>query len=79
MDTIIDMSQENIKKITKFSLRQSTLLVLVFVAYGCFGYFCLLAYIDYQKEMTGLNQFLTPVRELPLPAITVCSHLQKCQ
>ena len=67
------MSQSNMKKITKFSLRQSTQLVLVFVAYGWFGYFCLLAYIDYQKEMTGLNQFLTPVRELPLPTITVCS------
>ena len=61
------------KKVTKFSLRKSTQRVLVLVAYGWFGYFCLLAYVDYQKEMTGLNQFLTPVRELPLPAITVCS------
>ena len=67
------MSQGNMKKVTKFSLRKSTQMVLVFVAYGWFGYFCLLAYIDYQKEMTGLNQFLTPVRELPLPSITVCS------
>ena len=61
------------KKVTKFSLRKSTQMVLVFVAYGWFGYFCLLAYIDYKKEITGLNQFLTPVRELPLPTITVCS------
>ena len=48
-------------------------MILVFVAYGWFAYFCLTAYIDYQKEITGLNQFLTPVNELPLPAITVCS------
>ena len=48
-------------------------MILVFVAYGWFAYFCLIAYIDYQKEITGLNQFLTPVNELPLPAITVCS------
>ena len=61
------------KKVTRLSLRKSTQMVLVFVAYGWFGYFCLLAYIDYKKEMTGLNQFLTPVRELPLPSITVCS------
>ena len=67
------MSQGNMKNVTKFSLRKSTQRVLVFVAYGWFGYFCLLAYIDYKKEMTGLNQFLTPVRELPLPSITVCS------
>ena len=73
MDTIVDMSQGNMKKVTKFSLRKSTQMVLVFVAYGWFGYFCLLAYIDYKKEITGLNQFLTPVRELPLPTITVCS------
>ena len=73
MDTIVGMSQGNMKKVTKFNLRKSTQMVLVFVAYGWFGYFCLLAYIDYQKEMTGLNQFLTPVRELPLPTITVCS------
>ena len=73
MDNNVDMSQGNMKNVTKFSLRKSTQMVLVFVAYGWFGYFCLLAYVDYQKEMTGLNQFLTPVRELPLPAITVCS------
>ena len=67
------MSQGNMKKVAKFSFRKSTQRVLVFVAYGWFGYFCLLAYIDYRKEITGLNQFLTPVRELPLPTITVCS------
>ena len=67
------MSEGNMKKASKFSLRKFTQKVLVFVAYGWFGYFCLLAYIDYKKEITGLNQFLTPVRELPLPTITVCS------
>ena len=61
------------KNVNKFSLRKSTQMVLVFVAYGWFGYFCLLAYVDYKKEITGLNQFLTPVRELPLPAVTLCS------
>ena len=73
MNFIIDICQSNVKKITKISLREFTQMVLVFLAYGCFGYFCIQGYIDYQKEMTGLNQFLTPVRELPLPAITVCS------
>jgi hypothetical protein len=62
------------KKITKISLRELTQMVLVFLAYGCFSYFCIQGYIDYQKEITGLNQFLTPVNELPLPAITVCSR-----
>ena len=61
------------KKMTKISLREYTQMILVFLAYGCFGYFCIHGYIDYQKEITGLNQFLTPVNELPLPAITVCS------
>ena len=61
------------KKRMKINLRESTQMILVFVAYGWFAYFCLIAYIDYQKEITGLNQFLTPVNELPLPVITVCS------
>ena len=61
------------KKIIKISVREFTQMVLVFLAYGCFGYFCIQGYIDYQKEMTGLNQFLTPVRELSLPTITMCS------
>ena len=73
MNFIIDICQSNVKKITKISLREFTQMVLVFLAYGCFGYFCIQGYIDYQKEMTGLNQFLTPVRELSLPTITVCS------
>ena len=71
MDPIIDNS--NMKKRMKINVRESTQMILVFVAYGWFAYFCLIAYIDYQKEITGLNQFLTPVNELPLPAITVCS------
>ena len=71
MDPTIDKS--NMKKKMKINLRESTQMIFVFVAYGWFAYFCLIAYIDYQKEITGLNQFLTPVNELPLPAITVCS------
>ena len=74
MNFIIDICQSNLKKITKISLREFTQMVLVFLAYGCFGYFCIQGYIDYRKEMTGLNQFFTPVRELPLPTITVCSN-----
>ena len=73
MNFIIDICHSNMKKITNISLRELTQMVLVFLAYGCFGYFCIQGYIDYQKEITGLNQFLTPVNELPLPAITVCS------
>ena len=71
MDPTIDES--NMKKRMKINLRESTQMILVFVAYGWFAYFCIVAYIDYQKEITGLNQFLTPVNELPLPVITVCS------
>ena len=61
------------KKITKLSPREYAQMFLVFMAYGWFGYFCLKTYIDYQKGMTGIDQFLTPVKELPLPTITVCS------
>ena len=71
MDLTIDKS--NMKKKMNINLRESTQMILIFLAYGWFAYFCFQAYIDYRKEITGLNQFLTPVNELPLPAITVCS------
>ena len=61
MDPIIDKS--NMKKRMKINLRESTQMILVFVAYGWFAYFCLIAYIDYQKEITGLNQFHYLARE----------------
>ena len=49
-------------------------MLMIFVIYGLFGYFCIKSFFEYQEEMTGLNQFFTPVEDLPLPVITFCSQ-----
>ena len=47
---------------------------MISLAYLMFGYFSLHAFKEYQKEITGINQWLDQVQELPLPTITVCSQ-----
>ena len=67
-------SQSNLKKMTKINLKDTIIFLLVGIAYGMFAYFSLHAFFEYRQELTGLNQWLEPVRELPLPTITVCSQ-----
>ena len=56
------------------SVRETIVFLLISFAYGIFAYFSLNAFFEYRKELTGINQWLEPVRELPLPTITVCSQ-----
>ena len=67
-------SQSNLKKMTKINLKDTIIFLLIGMAYGMFAYFSLHAFFEYRQELTGLNQWLEPVRELPLPTITVCSQ-----
>ena len=67
-------SQSNLKKMTKINLKDIIIFLLIGIAYGMFGYFSLHAFFEYRQELTGLNQWLEPVSELPLPTITVCSQ-----
>ena len=46
---------------------------MVFIVYGWFFYFSWISYSEFQNEMTGMSQFITPANDLPLPTITVCS------
>lgn len=69
-------SQKNMKTLTKFSLLEkfgeNAIMLLIMAFYGLFAYFAIHIFSAYQAELTGLNQFLSPVSELPLPTITVC-------
>ena len=67
-------SQSNLKKMTKINLKDTIIFLLIGIAYGMFAYFSLHAFVEYRQELTGLNQWLEPVRELPMPTITVCSQ-----
>ena len=62
------------KKMINCSVRETIIFILISFAYGIFAYFSLNAFLEYRKELTGINQWLEPVRELPLPTITVCSQ-----
>ena len=62
------------KKITKVGFIQLTKLIFISVAYVCFTIHSFVAILDFKEEKTGLNQFLHPVKELPMPSITVCSQ-----
>ena len=66
-------SQSKWKKMTNI-MRDTIIMLLIGIAYGMFAYFSLHAFFEYRQELTGLNQWLEPVRELPLPTITVCSQ-----
>ena len=67
-------SQSNLKKMTKINLKDTIIFLLIGIAYGMFAYFSLHAFSEYRQELTGLNQWLEPVKELSLPTITVCSQ-----
>ena len=58
----------------KINLRKTIIWIMISLAYLMFGYFSLHAFKEYQKELTGINQWLEQVQELPLPTITVCSQ-----
>ena len=62
------------KKMINISVRETIIFLLILFAYGIFAYFSLNAFLEYKKELTGINQWLEPVRELPLPTITVCAE-----
>ena len=62
------------KKMIKINLRKTIMWIMISLAYLMFGYFSLHAFKEYQKELTGINQWLEQVQELPLPTITVCSQ-----
>ena len=62
------------KKMIKISMRETITLILISFAYGMFAFFSLNAFFQYRQELTGLNQRLEPVGELPMPTITVCSQ-----
>ena len=49
-------------------------LAMISLAYGVFCYFSIQSFHDFQEQRTGINQFWTPVEELPLPTITICSQ-----
>ena len=60
--------------VMKINMGKISQILMIFTAYGGFGYFAIQAFIEYQAEMTGLNNFFTPVPDLPLPSITFCSQ-----
>ena len=67
--------RQNDKRIvTKVNFTEGLKLIFVIVAHVWFAYFSFLAFLQFQEEKTGLNQVLTPVTELPLPWITICSQ-----
>ena len=47
-------------------------LTIICCAYGLFCYFSIQSFFDFQEQRTGINQFWTPMDELPLPTITIC-------
>lgn len=66
-------SQSKLKKMTNI-MRDTIIMLLIGVAYVLFAYMSINAFIEYKEELTGLNQVLASVKELPMPVITVCSQ-----
>ena len=66
-------SQSKLKKMTNI-IRDTIIILLIGVAYGLFAYMSISAFSEYKEELTGFNQMLVPVKELPMPTITVCSQ-----
>ena len=66
-------SQSKSKKMTNI-MRDTVIILLIGVAYGLFAYMSISAFSEYKEELTGFNQMLVPVKELPMPTITVCSQ-----
>ena len=74
MNLLRPKSLKDKKQITNVCLIQITKCIFKLGAYVWFAFFSLCAFLDFQEEKTGLNQFLKPVKALPLPSITVCSQ-----
>ena len=55
-----------------FGLVKIVQLVLTCTVLGAFSYFSFFAFQDFQQEKTAINEYWTSVKELPLPAITIC-------
>ena len=66
-------SQSKLKKMTNI-MRDTIIMLLIGVAYVLFAYMSINAFIEYKEELTGFNQALASVKELPMPTITVCSQ-----
>ena len=74
MNLLRPKSLKDKKQITNVFFIQITKYIFIFGAYVWFAFFSLFAFLDFQEEKTGLNQFLKPVKALPLPSITLCSQ-----
>ena len=55
-----------------FTIMNVFQLLLICTVLVVFSYFSFFAFQDFQQEKTGINEFWTSVKELPLPAITIC-------
>ena len=66
-------SQSKLKKMTHI-MRDTIIMLLIGIAYGLFAYMSISAFFEYKEELTGFNQALASVKELPMPTITVCSQ-----
>ena len=58
----------------EFGLLEIIHLAILVFTYGLFFLFSLDTFKEYQEEKTGINQYSTSVKELPLPTITICSQ-----
>ena len=66
-------SQSKLKKMTNI-MRDTIIMLLIGVAYGLFATMSISVFFEYKEELTGFNQVLASVKELPMPTITVCSQ-----
>ena len=66
-------SQSKLKKMTNI-MRDTIIMLLIGVAYGLFASMSINVFFEYKEELTGFNQVLASVKELPMPTITVCSQ-----
>lgn len=55
------------KKMINISIRETIIFLLISVAYGMFAFFSLKVVFEYKQELTGINQGLEHVEEMPLP------------
>ena len=66
-------SQSKLKKMANI-MRDTIIMLLIGVAYGLFATMSINVFFEYKEELTGFNQVLASVKELPMPTITVCSQ-----
>ena len=51
--------------------------IIILIPYLLFVYYIFKSYIDFEEGKTGINQVMLLVSELPTPAVTVCSKVEK--